>query len=137
MIVPLSLFGSVPIAILQYDDEPADWTPDLRIAHFHYPGSTYTETQLLGQSLLEVDHLVHLTNVTDFQALYALFRNGGLQSLKTPVSVSVFAGNQTVTEGAGSFSVWNDVRMTAMTEVQRRFDGTVQCRCTFARGPGV
>ncbi len=137
MITPLSLFGSVPIAILQYDDEPADWAPNLRMVHHHYPGTNYTETQFLGQSLLEVDHLVHLATVTDFQSLYALFQNGGLQSLKTPTTVSAFAGYQTVTEGGASFSVWTDVRITAMSEVHHRYDGTVRCRCTFSRSPGA
>ncbi len=137
MIVPLSLFGSVPIAILQYDDEPADWAPNVKMAHHHYPGTKTTETQFLGEGLLDAEHLVHLESPAAFQSLYALFQGGALQTLRTPTTVSAFAGDQEITEGGITYKVWTAVRITAMSEVHPRYDGTVRCRCTFSRSPGA
>jgi len=129
----------VPITLLRESGgPPVDWAPDFRVAHFHYPGSTYTETQLLGEGLLEVEHVVRLASATDFQAFYGLVQNGGLQSLRIPATASAFAGATTFTdEGGKLYKVWSDVRITAMSDVQYRTGGTVLCRCTFTRGPGV
>jgi len=133
----VSLFGSVPITLLRESGgPPVDWTPDVRVAHFHYPGSIYTETQILGQGLLEVEHLVRLGSATDFQALYNLVRIGGLQSLRIPATASAFTSPSTYTDAGGTlYKVWSDVRITAMSDVQYRIGGTVLCRCTFKRSP--
>ncbi len=139
MIIPRSLYGGVPIAILQYEGEPADWTPNLQIATFHFPGGNITETQVLGQGDLEAEYLVHLASKADFQALYALYATGVRQTLRVPLEVTAFAGSQPPLPGAGQehgtlFAYFSGVLLTNMDDIDGpRFDGTVRCRCTFSR----
>lgn len=131
-----SLFGTVTITLLR-DGPPTDWAPNLRMVHHHYPGTKYTETQFLGEGLLDAEHLVRLGSATDFQALYVLFRGGSLQTLRIPTKASAFAAPQELTELGITYKVWTDVRITAMSDVQYRHGGTVLCRCTFSRSPGA
>ncbi len=131
-----SLYGAVTITLLR-DGPPTDWAPNLKMVHHHYPGTNYTETQFLGQGLLDAEHLVRLESATAFQSFYALFQGGALQTLRIPATTSAFAGTQELTEGGVTYKVWNDVRITAMSDVQYRMGGTVLCRCTFSRSPGA
>jgi len=126
----------VTITLLR-DGPPTDWAPNLQMVHHHYPGTNTTETQFLGEGLLDAEHLVRLGSATDFQSLYALFQGGALQTLRIPDTASAFAGNQEITEGGIIYKVWTAVRITAMSEVQYRIGGSVLCRCTFSRSPGA
>jgi len=132
MIIPRSRYGGVPIAILQYENEPADWAPDLLLATFHFPGGNVVETQVLGQGALTVTHVVQVVTEDDFAILIALL--GTEQTLETPrMGVSAFRGDFEGTEKSEDFKRFYGVLLTAIADIERRFDGSVRCSCTFSR----
>lgn len=132
-IIPRSLYGGVPIAILQYEGEPADWAPDLQLATFHFPGGNVTETQNLGQGAMPVTHVVQVVTEDDFANLLALL--GTEQTLQMPrLGVSAFRGDFAGTEHSEDFKRFYSVLLTEIADIERRFDGSVRCLCTFSRG---
>ncbi len=132
MIIPRSRFGNVPIAIIQYEGEPADWAPDLRLATFHFPGGNVTETQVLGQGAWEVTHLAQVTDTDDFAALLALL--GTEQTLRVPRhGVSAYVGDHETTVHGEEVKYFYSVLLSGLSDIERRFDGSVRCSCTFSR----
>lgn len=133
MIIPRSIYGGVPIAILQYEGEPSDWAPDLQLATFHFPGGNVSEVQNLGQGAMPVTHLVQLPTEDDFVDLLALL--GTEQTLQMPrLGVSAFRGDFAGTEHGEDFKRFYSVLFSAIADIERRFDGSVRCSCTFSRG---
>jgi len=133
MIIPRSSYGGVPIAILQYEGEPADWAPDLKLATFHFPGGKVVENQVLGQGAMPVTHIVQVVTEDDFASLLALL--GTEQTLQMPrMGVSAFRGNFEGTEHSEDFKQFYSVLLTEIADIERRFDGSVRCSCTFQRG---